>query len=735
MSPSASYRLRRLRELTLPEIVDKARRRSADARRLRAQRASDEHEPTWAAEAPEGALARILQVPEMTTATEWLEPVCEQYLAHRFDVLGSGWVHVAYGMECAGLEGIRFDAGPTVSVDPQGAWLCGRVSEPNLKEARRIWSLVSEAHEPIDWHIDVRSGYRWPATAWYRDIEVAPARGADIKVPWEMARCHHLPQMAVLACWSDAAYRDRLAEEFRDQALDFVAANPPRFGVNWASAMDVAIRIVNWLVAFDFFRAAGFAFDEDFRYVFSRSVLEHARHICDNLEGDERFRGNHYLADITGLLFAAAYLPPSEETQSWWTFARDEVFAQIEEQFLPDGANYEASTGYHRLSAEMAFYAVALILGVEGEDSVPDGVSERLWRAAAFVRDTATPDGSHPRIGDDDSGRLLKLGVRFEGITREEASRRFVSLSGLLDAEAQGSSCCYWAEDHLDHRHILSAARSLFSGEAPGLESPEFLDGTIITMLAKRTRLPIPPEKDVASCVRIGSKEDFDRVCGHMDALGSGSTVRQCFEVGDDFDSPLELAGYPDFGLFIFRRGGFYLAVRCGPVGQNGLGGHAHNDQLGIVVVSRGEALATDPGSYLYTPLPERRNEYRSVCAHNAPRAVDREPASLGLDIFRLDDPRATCVYFGEHGFAGYHEGYGPKVWRVVDLGEHVVTVTDYSEDGTITLLPPGDGPPPSLGYGIRLCCSEDCCRRGGIPGPVPKESACDSPAHGGVST
>jgi len=164
-----------------------------------------------------------------------------------------------------------------------------------------------------------------------------------------------------------------------------------------------------------------------------------------------------------------------------------------------------------------------------------------------------------------------------------------------------------------------------------------------------------------------------------------------------------DLAGYPDFGLFIFRAHDAYLAVRCGPAGQNGLGGHSHNDQLAVVLSLEGESLAIDPGAYLYTPLPDRRNEYRSASAHNVPHLAGREPASLDVDVFRLDDVHATCVYFGERGFAGYHEGYGSRIWRLVEVTEESILITDWSEDPTATLVPPTGGPSPSLGYGIRL--------------------------------
>ena len=51
--------------------------------------------------------------------------------------------------------------------------------------------------------------------------------------------------------------RAECAREFRDQVLDFIATNPPGFGIHWLRPDEIAIRVVNWLVARDLF-VAGF---------------------------------------------------------------------------------------------------------------------------------------------------------------------------------------------------------------------------------------------------------------------------------------------------------------------------------------------------------------------------------------------------------------------------------------------------------------------------------------------
>jgi hypothetical protein len=269
--------------------------------------------------------------------------------------------------------------GMPVTPDREGKWLAGRVSRENLETAQQLWRLIDEGYDPIDWHLDFKSGYRWHETIWYRDVPVPPAAGADVKVPWELARMQHLPILAL--AYGNASggrkgvsggrkgvkERSIYAKEFRNQVLDFIATNPPRFGVNWYYAMEVGIRAANWMVAYDLFQAYGAEFDPDFEMVFRRSIYEHGRHIVGNLEWHPELRTNHYLANVVGLLFIAAYLPRTKETDAWLAFSVQELVEEVKHQFFPEGANFEASTCYHRLSAEMVTHATALVLGLSGE--------------------------------------------------------------------------------------------------------------------------------------------------------------------------------------------------------------------------------------------------------------------------------------------------------------------------------------------------------------------------------
>jgi hypothetical protein len=634
---------------------------------------------------------------ELRGEREIVAQVAQLHCTHRFNILGTGWIRVRHGMVCDGLEGWRYDDSGEISPDLGGDWLRGRVSEANLERSRQVWKLVDPGYAPIDWHRDVKSGYRWPETLWYRDVRFGVAPGADLKVPLELARMQHLTLLASAYALArngapELAAPDVYQREFRNEVLDFVATNPPRFGVNWWCAMDVAIRVTNWLVAYDLFRSYGAEFDREFDRVLSSSVYDHAQHIAGNLEWDPTLRNNHYLADVVGLLFAAAYLPPGPRVSAWLGFALDEFLKEVVLQFGEDGSNFEGSTCYHRLAAEMVVFATALALALPPERlergrafEFPRWYRERLERMAEFTIACSKPGYRVAQIGDNDSGRFLKL---------RPAYRK----------EPDDGGAPAWVEDPLDHRHFVAsvcglAPRSDFARFAAGSWESDF-----ITRVTRGRRLE-PPTRDplewAAARRRVGAIADWASAVRTSDeATEPHRRVSRFAALGTSLREGLQLLGYPDFGLWLFRSPRLFVAVRCGPLGQNGRGGHSHNDQLTVEINIDGVDRVADPGTYLYTPLSARRNEYRSAQAHFTPCVEGREPSRLDLGLFRLGgDPRARVLYFGEEGFVGQHEGFGAPVHRRVAIAEDAVMVVDWS---TLDLSAPTAPPPFSPGYGLR---------------------------------
>jgi hypothetical protein len=461
--------------------------------------------------------------------------------------------------------------------------------------------------------------------------------------------------------------------------------------------MDVAIRISNWLVTYDLFRTCGVEFDDSFEKTFSHSVYQHGRHIVHNLEWDETLRGNHYLSNIAGLLFVASYLPCSAETDAWLAFAIQELVNEVGYQFNKDGSNFEASSSYHRLSAELAFYATALTLalpdekgmalkeydwrllkgspklrpgpvtlyplnGVERFTPFPLWYIEKLEKMAEFIVHLTKPNGHIPQIGDNDNGRFLKLQPLFHLRKVDETENLTIPPNRSTGPSDMGND---WEEDHLDHRHLVAAINGLFGREdfAKSIGSG-WLETEIIRRLAKDILLPSykgSDEPTVAEQKDGRQTEEIGRIC----RLDASESMCKVFSRENEHLNGNRLYAYPDFGVFIFKSKTIYLAIRCGSIGQNGNGGHAHNDSLSFELNVIGRDFIVDGGSYLYTPFPNVRNVFRGTKAHNtlilhSHEQNDWADGILGLFSMR-DKAHARVLKVNNEFFRGEHSGYGPK--------------------------------------------------------------------------
>jgi hypothetical protein len=254
----------------------------------------------------------------------------------------------------------------------------------------------------IDWSRDFKSGRRWPLDHGLL-IEAFFFDDSDIKVPWELSRCQHLPLLA-------AAFRlsgeRRYLDETGAQLSAWIEANPVEMGPNWICTMDVAIRAANWVAALALCGEEAAA--QHWAETVAASLLLHGRFIRGHLETAEA-RTNHYLSDIAGLALLAALFSRGEEGAAWASFATEELVAEMEHQVREDGCGHEASIPYHRLVCEL------FICGTQAAESLrpgafPQWYRERLGRMLDFVAAYTRPDGLAPQIGDNDDGRFLPLG-------------------------------------------------------------------------------------------------------------------------------------------------------------------------------------------------------------------------------------------------------------------------------------------------------------------------------------
>ena len=100
--------------------------------------------------------------------------------------------------------------------------------------------------------------------------------------------------------------------------------------------------------------------------------------------------------------------------------------------------------------------------------------------------------------------------------------------------------------------------------------------------------------------------------------------------------------------MHFVRSADRYFWVDMGEVGQNGLGGHGHNDLFSFGLWLGNKSIVIDPGTYMYTGDLQKRTWFRSTAAHNGNMVDDMEIAPL-LGHWRISNIAAP---YGHH----YHD-------------------------------------------------------------------------------
>jgi hypothetical protein len=197
---------------------------------------------------------------------------------------------------------------------------------------------------------------------------------------------------------------EKLVREVFSQLSGWREQNPLGRGPNWACAMEVALRAVNLLAVFELLRRS-VHMDAEALALFLQTFDQHGAHIRRNLEFSHLSTSNHYLSDVVGLFWLGTMLPELEAARGWHKFGLRELLREMDKQVLADGADCEASTGYHRLVLELFLYSFALARANRVE------VGEKYWAKLRgmleYVRAYLRPDGRAPLVGDTDSGQVL----------------------------------------------------------------------------------------------------------------------------------------------------------------------------------------------------------------------------------------------------------------------------------------------------------------------------------------
>jgi len=447
------------------------------------------------------------------------------------------------------------------------------------------------------WNRDPRTGreapLRFGKTLDYRDENLV----GDIKYLWEPNR--HL-QLVTLA----QAYRltddDRYLNGIRLQLTSWFDQCPYLKGPNWASSLELAIRLINWSIVWRLIVGLNcqlFLDDggNELRDRWLSSIHQHLHFIAGHLSRYSS-SNNHLIGEAAGLFIGACTWPHWPITKDWKQRGYDTLLRQALLQNSLDGVNREQAVSYQQFVLD--FLIVSALVGRDAGVEFPADFWKRIEAMLEYLASIMDVCGNVPMIGDSDDGYVLQLAQQ---------------------------------KDFCPYRSLLATGALLF-------QRPEFKHKA--GSLDDKTRW------------LLGDNATIDY--STLPAMSASALpMRRAFPeggyyiLGDQFETAEEIR----------------LLVDCGPLGYLSIAAHGHADALSLMLSVGGREFLVDPGTFAYHTMRRWRDYFRGTSAHNTVRIDGLDQSEIGGNFMWVRHAQTRCEKW-ELGpdmdrFSGSHDGYG----------------------------------------------------------------------------
>jgi hypothetical protein len=264
----------------------------------------------------------------------------------------------------------------------------------------------------------------------------APALGldlfaaGDVRPVWEANRLGWLPLLVQAHRLEPAAGHLRRAEA---RLAEWVAANPPFLGPNWACGQEAALRALQLALAHALLGGGRP------RPGMAALLRLHARRIRATRAYAVAQDNNHSVSEPAGLLACAWLLGDAALARR----AARELARALERLVAPDGGFAQVSTGYHRLLLDV-LSVLEWLRGRFGAAPLPHPAPARAAAAAAWLaRLVEAEGGAMPRLGHQDGSALADLSLCGPADARGSAERAARLLAGGSAGFAEDPGCAW----------------------------------------------------------------------------------------------------------------------------------------------------------------------------------------------------------------------------------------------------------------------------------------------------
>ncbi len=484
------------------------------------------------------------------------------------------WVHVPEGL----------DAAPYLAA-------AERIAAGTLE----IFGASCQGESPPRWNRDPKTGIEAPLVFGKRLNYRDRRRVGEIKYLWEVNRHLHLVTLAQAHALGGGT---KYLEVLKQHLESWISACPYGRGPNWCSALEAAIRLINWSVVWQLTggaHAAWFAGSagERFRERWLASIYQHVRFVRGYLSRHSS-ANNHLIGEAAGLYIAGLTWPCWPEVRRARAAARRILEREALLQNSADGVNLEQAVCYQQFVLD--FLLLSLLAGESAGEPLSEGYRRRIAAMLAFLASIMDAGGAVPMIGDADDAAVTRLASR-------------------------PGFCPY--------RSLLASGAVLFEDSSLRHKAGQLDDKTRWLFGAR-------------------AEEAFARLRGRPAVLPR----RRTFPRG----------GYYVLGCDFERASEMRVIADVGPLGYGPLAAHGHADALAFTLSIGGLPFLIDPGTYRYHGGGRWRAYFRGTSAHNTVRLDGVDQSEQGGDFLWLRKARAGCAAaeFSEalESLSGWHTGY-----------------------------------------------------------------------------
>lgn len=485
----------------------------------------------------------------------------------------------------------------------------------------KVFNVDCQFGATPDWNRDPKTGTIAPLafgkTLNYRNESVV----GDIKYLWEPNRHLHLVTLAQAYHQSG---EQRYLDGLRHQLESWLDQCPYLRGPNWTSSLELAIRLINWSIAWQLIGGVGspvFAGPDGarFRERWLRSIYQHMHFIRGHFSRYSS-ANNHLIGELSGLYVGCVTWPFWPDTAKWQQVAKNGLEREALQQNASDGVNREQAISYQQFVLD--FLLLAGLAGRENDDAFSEPYWRRIESMLEFLAAVMDVNGNVPMIGDADDGYAVRLSQEAE----------FCPYRSLLATGA------------------VLFERGDFKAKAGQLDDKtRWLLGSVSDQAYPDIQVNI---------AELPMRREF-REGGY-------------YILGSEFETPRELRVIAD----------------AGPLGYLSIAAHGHADALAFTLSVGGREILIDPGTYAYHTQKKWRDYFRGTAAHNTVTVDGENQSEIGGNFLWLHKATAHCEVWEtgteQDRFVGSHDGYsrlvGPVVHRreiMLEKASRRIIVTD----------------------------------------------------------